>query len=103
MLLMRALGDLLSDDAVISLDCGANPHFAARCLPLRTSQRFTGAGMPVSMAPGVSLAIAARLAYPDRFVMISETSSDILRRHFYQPFWESCAAGRSAAGCRWSE
>jgi pyruvate dehydrogenase (quinone) len=53
-------------DAVISLDCGANVHFAARCLCLRANQRFTGTGMLASMAPGVSFAIAGRLAYPDR-------------------------------------
>ena len=31
-MVIRALSDLLSEDAVISLDCGANTHFAARCL-----------------------------------------------------------------------
>ena len=65
-MVIRALSDLLSEDAVISLDCGANTHFAARCLHLRANQRFTGTGMLASMAPGVSFAIAARLAYPDR-------------------------------------
>jgi pyruvate dehydrogenase (quinone) len=29
---IRALSDALKDDAVISLDCGANTHFAARHL-----------------------------------------------------------------------
>jgi pyruvate dehydrogenase (quinone)/pyruvate decarboxylase len=32
---VRAVSDLLADDAVVSLDCGANTHFAARCLKLR--------------------------------------------------------------------
>ena len=63
---MRALSDLLSDNAVISLDCGANTHFAARCLRLRANQRFTGTGMLATMAPGLPYAIAASLAYPDR-------------------------------------
>ena len=65
-MVIRALSDLMADDAVISLDCGANTHFAARCIKLRANQRFTGTGMLASMAPGVSFAIAAQLAYPQR-------------------------------------
>jgi pyruvate dehydrogenase (quinone) len=65
-MVIRALSDLLPDDAVISLDCGANTHFAARCLRLKANQRVTGTGMLASMAPGLSYAIAAKLAYPDR-------------------------------------
>ena len=58
----RAVSDLLDYDAVISLDCGANTHFAGRCLRLRRNQRITGTGMLASMAPGLSYAIAAKLA-----------------------------------------
>src|ERR1700689_4518683 len=65
-MVIRALSDLMADDAVISLDCGANTHFAARCLRLKANQRLTGTGMLASMAPGLSYAIAAKLAYPDR-------------------------------------
>jgi pyruvate dehydrogenase (quinone) len=65
-MVIRAVSDLLADNAVISLDCGANTHFAARCLRLRAGQRFTGTGMLASMAPGLPYAIAAKLAYPDR-------------------------------------
>jgi pyruvate dehydrogenase (quinone) len=65
-MVIRALSDLLAEDAVISLDCGANTHFAARCLRLRANQRLTGTGMLASMAPGLPYAIAAKLAYPDR-------------------------------------
>jgi pyruvate dehydrogenase (quinone) len=57
---------LLADDAVISLDCGANTHFAARCLKLRPNQRLTGTGMLASMAPGLPFAISAQLAFPGR-------------------------------------
>lgn len=63
---VRALSDLLADDAVISLDCGANTHFAARCLQLREGQRLSGTGMLATMAPGMPFAIAAQLAYPGR-------------------------------------
>jgi len=65
-MVIRALSDLLADDAVISLDCGANTHFAARCLRLRAGQRLTGTGMLASMAPGLPYAIAAGFAYPGR-------------------------------------
>ncbi len=61
-----ALGEALAPDAVISLDCGANTHFAARCLMLKEGQRLTGTGLLASMAPGLPYAIAAALAYPDR-------------------------------------
>ena len=65
-MVIKAVSDLISDDAVISLDCGANTHFAARHLMLRPNQRLTGTGMMASMAPGLPFAIAGQLAYPDR-------------------------------------
>ena len=65
-MVIRALSDLMDDDAVISLDCGANTHFAARCLRLRPKQQLTGTGMLASMGPGLPYAIAAKLAYPNR-------------------------------------
>ena len=65
-MVIKAVSDLMSDDAVISLDCGANTHFAARHLMLRPNQRLTGTGMMASMAPGLPFAIAGQLAYPDR-------------------------------------
>ena len=63
---VRALSDLLADDAIVSLDCGANTHFAARCLKLRENQRFTGTGMLATMCARLPFAIAAQLAYPGR-------------------------------------
>jgi pyruvate dehydrogenase (quinone) len=65
-MVIRALSDALADDAIVSLDCGANTHFAARHLRLRSGQRLTGTGMLASMGPGLPFAIAAKLAYPDR-------------------------------------
>ena len=38
-MVIRALSDLIADDAVISLDCSANTHFAARCIKLRARSR----------------------------------------------------------------
>jgi pyruvate dehydrogenase (quinone) len=65
-MVIRALSDALADDAMISLDCGANTHFAARCLRLRANQGLIGTGMLASMAPGLPYAIAAKFAFPDR-------------------------------------
>ena len=58
-MVIKAVSDLIADDAVISLDCGANTHFAARNLMLRPGQRLTGTGMMASMGPGLPFAIAA--------------------------------------------
>jgi pyruvate dehydrogenase (quinone) len=63
---VAALGEALAPDAVISLDCGANTHFAARCLMLREGQRLIGTGLLATMAPGLPYAMAAALAYPGR-------------------------------------
>ena len=65
-MVIGALSDALAPDAVISLDCGANTHFAARCLMLKEGQRLTGTGLLATMAPGLPYAIAAALAYPGR-------------------------------------
>jgi len=65
-MVMRALSDALAPDAIISLDCGANTHFAARIIQLRENQKLTGTGMLATMAPGLPYAIAAQLAYPGR-------------------------------------
>ena len=63
---IAALGEALAPDAVISLDCGNNTHFSARHLMLKQGQRLTGTGLLATMAPGLSYAIAAALAYPGR-------------------------------------
>jgi pyruvate dehydrogenase (quinone)/pyruvate decarboxylase len=61
-MVIRALSDLLADDAVITLDCGANTHFAARHLRLRAGQRLISPAMLDTVAPGLPYAIAAQLA-----------------------------------------
>jgi pyruvate dehydrogenase (quinone) len=65
-MVMRALSEQLASDAIISLDCGANTHFAARIIQLRENQKLTGTGMLATMAPGLPFAIAAQLAFPGR-------------------------------------
>ena len=68
-MVMRVLSDLLADDAILSLDCGANTHFAARMIKLRERQTLTGTGMLASMGPGACFAIAGQLTYPGRQVV----------------------------------
>ncbi len=63
---VKTLSDLLADDAVVSLDCGANTHFSARHIHLRENQQLTSPGMLATMAPGLPFAIAAQFAYPER-------------------------------------
>ena len=63
---IRAVSNLLAADAIISLDCGANTHFAAFGLKLRAAQSITGTGMLASLGSGLPMAIAAQLAFPDR-------------------------------------
>jgi len=63
---IAALGEALASDAIISLDCGANTHFAARCLMLKEGQRLTGTGLLATMGPGLPYAISAALAFPGR-------------------------------------
>jgi pyruvate dehydrogenase (quinone) len=65
-MVVRELSNQLAPNAVISLDCGANTHFAARILELKERQTLTGTGMLATMAPGLPFAIAAQLAFPDR-------------------------------------
>jgi len=65
-MVMRELSNQLAPDAVISLDCGANTHFAARIIELKERQKLTGTGMLATMAPGLPFAIAAQLAFPNR-------------------------------------
>jgi len=65
-MVIRALSDALADDAIVTLDCGANTHFAARHLRLRARHRLISPGMLDTMAPGLPYAIACQLAYPGR-------------------------------------
>jgi pyruvate dehydrogenase (quinone) len=65
-MVMRELSSQLAPDAIISLDCGANTHFAARIIELKEQQKLTGTGMLATMAPGLPFAIAAQLAFPKR-------------------------------------
>lgn len=60
------LGDLAPDNAVFSMDAGANTHFAARMIQIRAEQRWSGTGSLDSMASALPYAVAAAFAFPDR-------------------------------------
>jgi pyruvate dehydrogenase (quinone)/pyruvate decarboxylase len=63
---MRALSELAPANALFSMDCGANTHFAARHIQIREGQSWTGSGTLVTMASALPLAIAGAFAYPGR-------------------------------------
>lgn len=62
----RILAVSPSGNALISLDWGSNTFFAVPHLRLREGQRLTSPGMLQTMVPGLSFAIAAQFAYPNR-------------------------------------
>ena len=66
---IRAVSDAAADDAIITFDCGANTHFAARHFRFRKQQRLISPGLLDTMAPGLPYAIAAQLAHPGRQVI----------------------------------
>jgi pyruvate dehydrogenase (quinone) len=63
---VRALSGKLSDNAIISVDCGTNTFWAARGIDIRREQKFSCSGTLATMAPGLPYAIAAQIAYPER-------------------------------------
>ena len=62
----RMLGQLAPDNAVFSMDAGANTHFAARMIEIRGEQRWSGTGSLDSMASALPYAVAAAFVFPDR-------------------------------------
>jgi len=64
--LVAEVSRLLDEDAVVSLDTGANTVFTARHWEIKADQLMAVSGNLASMAPGVPYAIAAQLAFPDR-------------------------------------
>ena len=65
-MVVRALSDALADDAIVTLDCGANSRFAARHLRLKAGQRLISPGMLVTMAPALPYAVSCQATYPGR-------------------------------------
>jgi pyruvate dehydrogenase (quinone) len=61
-----AVSRYLPDESIISVDSGTNTIFAARFLNIRKGMKFSLSGTLASMACGLSYAIAAKIAYPNR-------------------------------------
>jgi len=68
-MVVKVVSDLLPDNAIVTFDCGANTHFAARHIRLKPGQRLISPGMLDTMAPGLPYANAAALAFPGRPVV----------------------------------
>ena len=64
--LAAKVSELLSDNAMISIDTGAHTQFSARHLKIRRGQSVVVCGNLASMAPALPYAIAAQLAFPNR-------------------------------------
>lgn len=60
------LGKRLASNAIVSCDSGTNTTWWARHIPVKRGQMHSVSGNLASMACGLSYAIAAQLAYPDR-------------------------------------
>ena len=63
------IGKQLADDAIVTVDSGTNTLYAARCIPMRGSQRWNCSGLLASMGCGLPYAIAAQAAHPGRQVV----------------------------------
>jgi pyruvate dehydrogenase (quinone) len=62
----KAVSEELEDNAIISADCGTNTSWAARYIDIRKGMKFSVSGTLSSMANGLSYAIAAQIAFPER-------------------------------------
>jgi pyruvate oxidase len=65
--IIRALSDLIPEDAIISIDVGENGWWFGRNFRMKR-QRFVRSGYLTTMGFGLPGAIAAKIAYPDRNV-----------------------------------
>ena len=63
------LSGLLADDAIVTGDAGSVAYWINRCIRLREGQRFSLSGTNCTMGSGLSYAIGAQCAFPDRQVV----------------------------------
>lgn len=68
-LVVRAVSDLLADNAIITTDCGTITTWTARHIRIKRRQMYSLSGTLATMAPGLPYANAAQLAHPDRQVV----------------------------------
>jgi pyruvate dehydrogenase (quinone) len=64
-----ALSVLLDDDAIVTGDAGSVAYWIGRTLRMREGQRFSLSGLSCTMGSGISYAIGAQCAYPQRQVV----------------------------------
>lgn len=65
----REIGLQLEPDAIICGDSGTNTLYAAREMSIRQGQRFSCSGLLASMGSGLTYAIGAQIAFPNRQVI----------------------------------
>jgi pyruvate dehydrogenase (quinone) len=63
------LSECLADNAILTGDAGTVAYWINRCMRLRDGQRFSLSGLNCTMGSGISYAIGAQCAYPDRQVV----------------------------------
>ena len=68
-LLARELGLRLRDDAIVACDSGTIATWWARHIPAKRGQMHTVSGTLATMACGLTYAIGAQIAYPERQVV----------------------------------
>lgn len=68
--LVKAISDAAADDTIFVCDTGEVTGWVARYLEIRKGQRFTVSGMLATMAFSQGAAIGAKLAYPERPVVV---------------------------------
>jgi thiamine pyrophosphate-dependent acetolactate synthase large subunit-like protein len=66
---VRAVNDLLADDAILTTDCGTITTWTARHIRIRRNQMYSLSGTLATMAPGLPYANAAQIAHPARQVV----------------------------------
>lgn len=66
---VRAVSDLLDDDAILTTDCGTITTWTARHFRIKRNQMYSLSGTLATMAPGLPYANAAQVAYPGRQVV----------------------------------
>jgi pyruvate dehydrogenase (quinone)/pyruvate oxidase len=63
------LSALLADDAILVGDAGTVAYWISRCIRMREGQRFSISGINCTMGAGLSYAIGAQAAFPQRQVV----------------------------------
>lgn len=63
------LNAFLTDDAIVTTDCGTVTSWAARYVKIRSDMMFSSSGMLATMGNSLPYSVAAAIAYPDRQIV----------------------------------